>query len=100
MNIIDKIFKHEIDSKIFRKALVQYPYLNNTSHEYICNITSVKAFQLKNKIKVEIRTHRPGILIGMKGNQINGIKEYMNRKCGQEVEIFLIEEDLFQHLYD
>src|SRR4051812_47127839 len=93
--------KTEIDSKLYRKALSTYPYINDTSSEYLYNICSVKAFQIEdNKVLVEIETHRPGILIGKKGENINGIKEYMSEKSGNEIEIFIKESELFQNLYD
>jgi ribosomal protein S3 len=91
--------KHEIDSRIFRKALVQYPYNSESDGSYLRTITSVKAFQSGNKVTVTIKTHSPGILIGRKGIQISAIKELMAIMSGKEIEISIIEEEMFQYLY-
>lgn len=93
--------ENEIDSKVYRKALVQYPYNSDSDGSYLSNITSVKAFESTetNIVKVEIKTHRPGILIGKQGIQISQIKQLMEFMSGKFVEIFLIEEDMFQNLY-
>ena len=90
----------EIDSRIFRKALIGYPYVSDSTGLYIHYITKVNAFQTENGARVVIETHRPGILIGAQGEQIEGIKNYMSKKCGQNVTIEIIESQLFQNLYD
>lgn len=90
----------EIDNKVFRKALRQFPYISESSGSYLFDIVSVKAFERKNlPILVEIETHRPGILIGKAGWQVNGIKKLMEWYCKREVEISLKECNLFNDLY-
>lgn len=91
----------EIDNKIFRKALYQFPYNSaDSTGSYLYNIVSVKAYKRENQpVLVEIETHLPGYLIGKAGWQIKGIKELMEYYCKEEVEIFLKETDLFQNLY-
>jgi len=102
LNKIKKILgmTYEIDSKIFRKALVQYPYNSDSSGAYIREITSVRAFQNKDNITVVIKSHGCGILIGKQGKQISAIRDLMIRMSGKEVEIKLVEDDMFNHLYE
>ena len=100
-NTIKKIIgmKHTIDSKIFRKALVQYPYNSESSGSYIYNITGVSAKENKGKIVVTICTHLPGILIGKAGHQITEIKSLMEHYSGKNIDIFIREEKMFSNLY-
>jgi hypothetical protein len=90
----------EIDSKIFRKALVQYPYNSDSDGSYLRSITSVVASFIGDAtVLVTIRTHSPGILIGKRGIQISEIKDLMAHMSGKNVEISIVEEDMFQNLY-
>jgi ribosomal protein S3 len=97
LNFLKKLLglRHEINSKDFRNALKQYPYNERVNDGYLFNITSVRAFETRGNVLVVIRTHRPGHLVGAKGVQIAGIKALMERYSGKKVEIYLIEEDMF-----
>lgn len=90
---------HRIDGKIFKRALLQYPYNSESSGSYIRNITKVEAIQTGGKVKVYIESHSPGVFIGKAGKQIKEIEELMSRMSNLEVEIDIKETELFQHLY-
>jgi ribosomal protein S3 len=102
-NNIKKFFnmEYEIDSKIFRKALVLYPYSpNSISSSYLANITKVWATQKYEKTTVHIKTHRPGILIGKAGELINEIKKLMETMYKNSISIDIQEEKMFLDIYD
>ena len=43
------------------------------------------------KIKVTVHTARPGVVIGKKGAEIEGLRQEMTRKFGREVQVFIVE---------
>lgn len=92
--------EHEIDSIIFRRALACYPYGSDSSGSYLPNITRISATEKNGTVRVIIRTHRPGILIGAKGKQISEIKQMMEQMSKKTVEIHIEEETMFSNLYD
>jgi len=101
-NTIKKLlgFEYEIDSKIFCKALVQYPYNSDSSGAYLSHITAVWATWKGNRITVHIKTHCPGILIGKAGRQISEIKELMEYMSkNKDLSIDIQEETMFNGLY-
>ena len=101
-NIFKKFFgmTYEIDSKVFRKALASYPYLEEANgSDYLHSITKVWATKKGNETTVHIRTHRPGILIGKAGIQIGKIKEHMEFLYKSDVKIDIIEDQMFWHVY-
>lgn len=106
LNWIKKLlgFECEIDSKLFRKSLHQYPYgAADCSGAYLANITEVLVTKKGKLVTCHIRTHRPGILIGKHGDQIAGIKELMELKAISQCEHLIIDiqkETMFQGLYD
>lgn len=88
----------EISAKPYLKALKVYPYNSSKRGSYLYNITKVQAFKIsETDVKVIIKTHLPGILIGLKGIQIKEIKELMEHYSKKKIEI--VEEDMFNNLY-
>jgi len=91
---------YEIDSQVFRKALAAYPYLEEENRsDYLQSITKVWATKKGNETTVHIRTHRPGILIGKAGIQIGKIREYMQYLYKSDVQVDIIEEQMFWRVY-
>jgi len=91
---------YEIDNKVFRKALASYPYLEEANgSDYLHSITKVWATKKGSKTTVHIRTHRPGILIGKAGIQIGKIREYMKYLYNSDVQVDIIEEQMFWRVY-
>ena len=50
-------------------------------------VSSIEVDRPGNKLRVTIRTSRPGIIIGRKGAEIEKLKSDLNKKTGREVFI-------------
>ncbi len=106
LNTIKKIFgmEHKISSIPFLKAINDYPYYVEAGTGKRVNIgqysiVSVRAFQKRNKVRVIVETHRPGYFIGEKGRHIKAIRELMEKRCGQSVDIHIVESRMFLGLW-
>jgi len=51
------------------------------------------------EITLQITTHRPGLIIGKAGKDINELSEYLNRMMDKKVIIDLKESDLWKRIY-
>jgi ribosomal protein S3 len=90
--------KHEIDSKKYRKAIYQFLKFNDA--EYQCQLISyVKVFKHKEKIILEIETHRPGLLIGKAGTFIDNLQKFVELETNQKIKIDLRENKTWFKLY-
>jgi small subunit ribosomal protein S3 len=54
-------------------------------------ISSVEIERAANKLKVNINTSRPGIIIGRRGAEVDKLKEEIQRRTGREVYINILE---------
>jgi len=54
-------------------------------------ISSVEIERAANKLKVNIQTSRPGIIIGRRGAEVDKLKEEIQRRTGREVYINILE---------
>jgi small subunit ribosomal protein S3 len=54
-------------------------------------ISSVEIERAGNKLKVNIQTSRPGIIIGRRGAEVDKLKEEIQRRTGREVYINILE---------
>lgn len=99
MKFLKKLFclKYEIDNKKYRRIINQH--FRNTNYEYYDTITNIKAFRTKDKIIVEIETHRPGILIGKAGIYFKELKNYLKDESLEDVELHIKECRLWMDLY-
>jgi len=43
------------------------------------------------KIKVTVHTARPGVVIGKKGAEIEGLRQELSRKFGRDVQVYIVE---------
>jgi len=43
------------------------------------------------KVKVTVHTARPGVVIGKKGSEIEALRQDLNKKFGQEVQVYIVE---------
>jgi len=66
----------------------------------LTDITNVRFFETKEYYTVEITTHRPGIVIGKGGRDIDELEKYLNDDCfNKPVKILLLECQLWLKLY-
>ena len=89
--------KVRVDSKPVRRAM--YSYFNCKEWRYWELITKVDVYETKDKLFVNIETHRPGFLIGKAGRFIDGLKEYLKEELKKDIHIHLIECQLWHKLY-
>lgn len=102
MNWLKKIFglKHKISNKVFCQAFQQYIYNQSAvgihTENYLQFITDVTATQHKNRITLDVRSHRPGYFVGYHGENINGICKYISELMPKyEIVINVSEEKMF-----
>jgi len=90
-------WKHEVESKKYRKTISQYFYWKEWGYE--TTITQIKTFKKKDKTIVQIETHRPELLIGKAGVFIDGLKQHLIEELKENIEIDLRECKLWHKLY-
>ena len=87
-----------VDSKNVRKSLRYYFKENN----YICLeiITKVECFENSKGLIILIETHRPGLLIGKGGEDIDHLTNYLKRDLNHnDITIDVRESKLWSNLY-
>lgn len=68
-----------------------------TGANFIIHITDVELYyQEPHYFLVKVRTHRPGLLIGKKGHQLEQLKDYLSDHLDGVVEFDITEEDMFE----
>ena len=91
----------KIDSKQVRR-LFYYYYFNIKERTAIPSyVTKIEVTESKTKgMSILIETHRPGLIIGKGGSDINGFKEYVCKELNKtDVQIDLKECKLWYKLY-
>ena len=91
----------KVDSKQARKLFYDY-YFNIKQYTAIPSyVTKVEVTESKTKgMSILIETHRPGLIIGKGGRDINGFKEYVCKELNRtDVHIDLKECKLWHKLY-
>ena len=58
---------------------------------YHAGVSTVEIERAANKMKVNILTARPGIIIGRKGTEVDRLKEQIQRQTGKDVYINILE---------
>ncbi|MEW5807257.1 MAG: 30S ribosomal protein S3 [Acidobacteriota bacterium] len=56
-------------------------------------VATVGIERAENKLRINIHTSRPGIIIGRKGSEVDRLKEEVQKKTGKEAYISIIEID-------
>ena len=56
-------------------------------------VAAIEIERAANKLKVNIMTSRPGIIIGRKGSEVDRLKEEIHKRTGREVFINILEID-------
>ena len=56
-------------------------------------VSAVEIERAANKLKVNIRTSRPGVIIGRKGSEVDRLKEEIKKRTGRDVFINILEID-------
>lgn len=56
-------------------------------------VSAIEIERAANKLKVNILTSRPGIIIGRKGSEVDRLKEEIRKKTGRDVFINILEID-------
>jgi small subunit ribosomal protein S3 len=56
-------------------------------------VSSIEIERAANKLKVNIHTSRPGIIIGRKGSEVDRLKDYIRKRTQREVFVNIIEID-------
>ena len=102
MNWIKKIvgLEYEIHNGFALRALSSFPYGTESTGSYLTDMVSVRTTRKGKKIVVYLETHRPGILIGAKGWQINALREYINSSIfkpfeNADIHFHIIESKMF-----
>lgn len=98
------LMSEEIDSKEYRKWIYLYlqnSYGNKLAH--LCNyITDIKVYTHFGVITVVIETHKPGLIIGVNAEVIDGLESFVRRRMEfDEGEFRILVEDskLFKELF-
>lgn len=87
----------EIDSQLYRRLMYQYFRMNLWNYE--TTITSVKVFKEKDKLTIEIESHRPGLLIGKAGRFIVGLQTFIEEETKENIHFSIKECKLWCRLY-
>ena len=94
-------FTIKVDSKQVRRLIYDY-YYNIKEFTALPNyVTKVEVTESKTKgMSILIETHRPGLIIGKGGRDIDGFKEYVCKELNRtDVHIDLKECKLWYKLY-
>ncbi len=89
---------YEVDNKLVRKHIYTFLYIIK-EWKYLDTISYVKVYRKNEKLIVEIETHRPEILIGMRGSLINELTEFLKKELNTDLEIKLKECQLWHKLF-
>lgn len=90
---------HEVDNRHYRREI----YCHYRDHQYGIRmrecITDIKVIKKGDSTNVVITTHRPGILIGKGGRDIDDLKLCLQEEFGQNLEIRIVENKMWYNLY-
>lgn len=89
--------KKEIYRKIGWFYFEKNSYNMSQTHDEIKSLCITDVFANGNKIN--IKTCRPGYLIGLKGENIDNLKSYFEKELSKKIKINIIEDMDYEHLF-
>ena len=94
-------FTIKVDNKEIRKLIYDYYFIINEYTNILSYVTKVEVSKSKKRgLIILIESHRPGLLIGKGGKDINGFKEFLIKELKRnDVSIDLKECKLWHNLY-
>lgn len=93
-------FTIKVDNKEVRKLIYDYYFIINEYTNILSYVTKVEVSKSKKGVTILIESHRPGLLIGKGGKDINGFKEFLIKELKRnDVSIDLKECKLWYKLY-
>ena len=93
-------FTIKVDNKEVRKLIYDYYFIIKEYTNILNYITKVEVSKSKKGVTILIESHRPGLLIGKGGKDINGFKEFLIKELKRnDVSIDLKECKLWYKLY-
>ncbi len=72
-------------AKLLREDLELRKYIHKTF--FHAGISKVVIERAANKLKINIHTSRPGVIIGKKGSEVDKLKKVVEKKTGKEVYV-------------
>lgn len=94
-------FTIKADNKEVRKLIYDYYFIIKEYTNILNYVTKVEVSKSKKKgLIVIIESHRPGVLIGKGGRDINGFKEFLFKELNRkDIYVDLKECELWHKLY-
>lgn len=101
-NLTEKGFMGMVASSLTKeeKNEVQMEYDNAygmTNKEI--DTLKITRIDIDENYKITITLHRPGLLIGMRGENINALAEHLKKYISDEISIHIDEDHLLDYLY-
>lgn len=93
-------FTIKVDNKEVRKLIYDYYFIIKEYTNILNYITKVEVSKSKKGVTILIESHRPGLLIGKGGKNINELKEFLFKEFNRkDIYVDLKECKLWYNLY-